>query len=128
MSQTKPIEFLPAFYRCLLVAGAIFLPVSFLGGWRGVASFATGFGMMALLFFTWDVSTLLVLNPERPSKALGIMFISLRYVLIGLFFYAMMRLFVPDWAWFLAGTMLLFPSLLVAALTTRSRDGRPDLK
>ena len=108
-------DFLRNFYKVFATMGIVGQIVPFFWGWREALSYFLGMFIFGFLFLLWDLSLLLVLNPDRPSPTLGYLLIFLRYGLLAGLFYAMMALFVVNWIWFAIGSGTLLPSLLVTA-------------
>ena len=118
-------SFLKAFYKVYLVLGMAGWLTSIAFGWQAFYSYFFGYFLLGFLLVLWDWTTLLVLNPERPSPTLGYLLILLRYGLLGGLFYAMMALFVVSWLWFAIGSIILLPSLLITAIFFDHRPHEP---
>ena len=117
----KKTEFLPFFYRVFALCGVVGnLAVWLAAGGRAGLSFALGLITIALIFVSWDLSTLrFKTTAPQTHWALETLLIFIRYLLLGGLFYAMMALFVVRWDWYLAGTCILVPSLLISTFLFR---------
>lgn len=118
-------DFLKNFYKVYFCIGLLGQLVSLGFGWQAFYSYFLGLFILGFLFFLWDWTTALVLNPDRPSPTLGYLLILLRYGLLGGLFYAIIALFVVNWVWFAIGSIILLPSLLVTAIFFDHRPQAP---
>jgi len=121
-APTKP-DFIRFFYKPFAVCGVIGLAAALIfGDGRDTLSFALGWFSIGLIVFLWDVMTLFMLKPRKTHWAWESLLALLRYVLLGGLFYAMISLFAVRWAWYIAGTAVFLPSLLIAAALFREES------
>lgn len=111
--------FLTYFYRVFLACGLIGTLLSLAAGIHACSSFALGFASIAIILFAWDLTLRVTLKPRKTTWVKESLVVFLRYILLGLLFYGMMRLFVVKWLWFFAGTTMILPGLLISTLTFR---------
>jgi len=117
MNQTNPKnKFLKPFYRIYIGLGLTGWAVAAFFGLNAFLSYFFGYFVLGFLFILWDWTIAMVLDPDHPSPALGYLLILLRYGLLGLLFYAMIALLAVNWVWFVIGSLVLLPSLLITAL------------
>lgn len=111
-------------------AGA--LAVTVWQGLRPAMAFLLGMATMMTLLALWHGALWLGLQPGRAQPALVGLLILARYALIGLGIYAIMRLLgdflLSHLTWFLAGTLVLIPSLVFNEVfpSRRTGDGKRD--
>ncbi len=115
--MTQKIEFLRFFYRVMLICGFVGLPVCFLfGGLSGGGSYGLGFFSIALIIGLWHLTLHYTLKPRKTHWIWESLLIFVRYALLGVLFYAMISLFVVSWLWYIAGTIIILPALLISTL------------
>lgn len=114
----------PRFYALLISLGVLGCLVCGLWqGWTSGASFGCGVIIVGIMIWSWEHALKMSLNPDSPSKGLGIALILVRYSLLGGVIYSMMALFVVRWAYFALGLTLLLPCLVGAHfLAQRSQN------
>lgn len=116
------MQFFAKLYLCL---GTVACLVAFvLGDLAQGLSFCAGFLAMVLLLVSQRMTLAMTLKPHATTWWWESLVVFLRYILLGLVFYAMIRLFVVRWPWFIAGISLIVPGLLCAVLFFKNPE--PD--
>ncbi len=123
----RKTEFLYYFYRVFAICGAVGMPIGFLiGGADGLLSFILGLLSIALIVVLWHLTLHFTLKPRKTGWAWESLMVFLRYILLGGLFYAMISLFAVRWFWYLAGTTMILPGLLITTLLYDKETTRLD--
>jgi len=122
-------DFLGFFYRAVLVCGlgGSLIGLLFDGFW---AAFSFAMGSLSIGFVLWmfDRVTAAIVRPRKARPRLESILFFLHFGLLGAFFYAMIRLFAVNLAWYAGGVSILLPALLGTALLFREEkeDDGPE--
>ena len=104
---------MPVFYKVYGVIAIVTFPFGFFWGWRSAVSFLLGVITMLIIVYMWDLTLRFTLSGRKTTGLRESLFAYLHYILLGVWFYGIISLFVVTWAWFVGGTVIILPGLLI---------------
>ena len=116
--REDPAAFVRHFYKVLLCFAPPGLTIAWLfGATRGFVGYLLGYVFVFLIFILWDWSLKHMIQPKQGDAVLQTMLVFLRYGLLGLLFYGIIRVqHTFDWVWFAGGFATKLPALLLSAV------------
>lgn len=119
----KPRRFMRCFYRNTSVFGLPWLLIALAGGgWWAMISAGIGLGLVLLVMLMWQINLVYMVRPGDTSALGHTAFNLFRYGLLGGIIYAIIRLLPVQWLWFIWGTAMLLPALIVTTIMIQKNE------